>query len=308
MAYTKTTSNVRPQIKKSFITAGLFLGLMSGSFTAHAQVSCGDVIGPNETVVLQNDISDCDGFDAALTVIGPATLDMNGYTISCEDTNGDDTVPIGIQVLGQRAHVRGPDRAQPESAVSMIYSCALGIELAGEGKHKIESLIFENGQTGLERSGIVIRSDRNQVMDNLSIGQKYHGIQVLGERNVLTRNEAGYNGRGIEVTGDKNKLTQNHAFQNGSIGFFIDSDRNTLTRNVALRTGGDDAPGDFGSGFIIHGERNIFKDNRSISNTANGFEIQGARHKFTSNFAAENDLVGFNARTDQSTFLKNHAL
>ena len=102
MAYKKMTRNVRPQLKSIFIATSLLLGLMNIPFTAHAQVSCGDVIGdePGEKKVVLNDhIQGCTEATGGITIIGPATLDMNGYALVCNA----DGPPPGITLDGQGA-------------------------------------------------------------------------------------------------------------------------------------------------------------------------------------------------------------
>jgi hypothetical protein len=45
---------------------------------------CGAVLTGHETYVLTEDVLDCDESAPAITVIGPATLRLNGHTVSCE--------------------------------------------------------------------------------------------------------------------------------------------------------------------------------------------------------------------------------
>ena len=130
MTSKKTTGNVRLQLKNIFITASLLLGLTGPPFTAQAQaqVMCGDIIGdePGEKkVVLQQTLEDCDGVEAALTVIGPATLDLNGFEVNCDDQDGDGSVPHGIIVKGGRAKIKN----------GRVEGCARGMWLTESGKH-----------------------------------------------------------------------------------------------------------------------------------------------------------------------------
>ena len=62
-----------------------------------AQVSCGDIIGPGQTVVLTGDVGPCPmSVDPAVTVVGPATFDLAGHRVLCDENNPR---PIGMFML-----------------------------------------------------------------------------------------------------------------------------------------------------------------------------------------------------------------
>ena len=67
------------------------------SFKA-ADIQCGDTIGAGERVKLAHDIGPCSG-GPAITVVGPAVLDLNGHTVA---GNGDID---GIVLEGKKARI-----------------------------------------------------------------------------------------------------------------------------------------------------------------------------------------------------------
>src|SRR5262245_47138880 len=101
-------------IKNTLAAAGLLLGLALAS--SAAAVQCGQPIGPNQTVTLQADLV-CDDNTGGLTVTGPATVNLNGHTIRCVDTNQDGVAPNGLFILGQEAKVRD----------GIVDSCSYGV-------------------------------------------------------------------------------------------------------------------------------------------------------------------------------------
>ena len=90
------------------LTASLAWSLTGRVPLVQPRLTCGDTIGPNQAVVLHEDIGPCDDDVATvLTVQGPdALLELNGHSVVCADTDGDGQLPAGIQTHGLRASVR----------------------------------------------------------------------------------------------------------------------------------------------------------------------------------------------------------
>ena len=78
-----------------FIALGMFLTMANG--TEADSVSCGDVLGPGGMFTMSGDLN-C-SVEPALTVRGPAQLNMDGHTHTCS------AVDTGIEVLGRGAKV-----------------------------------------------------------------------------------------------------------------------------------------------------------------------------------------------------------
>ena len=198
MAYKKMTGNVRPQLRHAIITFSFILSLTSSPFAAHAQVECGDTIGPNETAALDDDLV-CDNDTGGIRVVGPATLDLAGHGVFCADTNADIVVPVeGLLLEGKKAHVRD----------GFIEGCVIGVAVSGDGQHTVEHV----DAIASFASGFQIRSDRNTVMGSLVYSSVAGpGFSVSGNKNALLRNTAEQNTIGFRVDGNQNKLTQNTA-------------------------------------------------------------------------------------------------
>jgi hypothetical protein len=82
---------------------GLILTLAIGAASA---VKCGDSIKSN-TVLTANLACDCTKFDnnAALTVVGPATLDLKGHSVSCTQ-NRPSLLTVCLAIRGKGATIK----------------------------------------------------------------------------------------------------------------------------------------------------------------------------------------------------------
>ena len=223
----KTMKHTRMMaLRKVFGTAlmaGTLIGATHGTVFAAdpvpdpaTQVECGDVIGPNETVVLDGNVGYCPGPQPALTVIGPATLDLNGYVVVCED---EDDGNYGIFVIGRGAKVRN----------GSVGLCSRGVYLQGEGRHRVERILAGSNKY----SGIQAHSDNNRISNSEAYGNEYNGIVVdEGNRNFLKDNKAGANEAAGFVVWGQTKLLKNEAFEN-EYGFAIHGDKTVLQQNFA---------------------------------------------------------------------------
>src|SRR6185295_1528382 len=71
--------------------------VLAGSVSpASAQVRCGDTIGPGQEVILSSDL-ECGDVGVGLIVTGPAVLDLNGFAVSCPDSDRERAISrVGI--------------------------------------------------------------------------------------------------------------------------------------------------------------------------------------------------------------------
>ena len=235
---------------KLFATTALTLSL---STAAHA-VECGDTVGPNEKIVLTQDLLCPSYVDVALTIVGPATLDMNGKSIIClAGLFSDNITNQGVSVSGKRARIKN----------GTISSCQHGMLLQGEGRHR-----FDN----------VHASDT-----------KASGFQVGSDNNTLRRNTVSSAGdHGFYVLGDKNKLQDNFAELSRLEGFrLVRAYKNTLTRNRSYYNSGS------GFWTSLGGDENKFIKNTSAFNEDEGFKLSdGRKHLLVNNTAQENNWNG----------------
>ena len=241
------------------VAAAVVLGF-AGAAPARAQVSCGDVIGPNETVTLEGDVDGCGPGAAALTVIGPATLDLNGFSVICAPSASPST---GIVVVGKRARVRN----------GSVQLCGTGVELLGEGAHQIEGVIaaLSDSGAGSRGEGFVIESDRNRLTGNSAVQNSAEGFRIVeGNRNQLIDNNAFFNEIGFQILiGQRNVLEGNRAGDNDVFGFHLD-----------------------GGPFVPGGGRNSLKENTATGNST-GFSLDSElATRLTSNVASENERDG----------------
>ena len=249
------------------------LGLVATAFASPAAaVSCGDVLGPGGEFQLTEDLGPCDDATGPAVTVDSAFLDLNGFTITCSDTNPANAIlPVGILVVGSKALVGN----------GTVVGCQDGVEVAGEGRGRVGAMEV----SGNSRFGVLVNSDKNLVGFMDSIANGVNGIQVDGDRNVLFNIVADANGEdGIEVDGGKNKLFVN-ACTNNDDGFDIDGTGNTLVSNLA---------GNNHVGFAVGGADNKLVKNSALANTTEGFELflSSGSLKFVKNSATANGASG----------------
>ncbi len=294
-------------LKKTLTVAGLLLGLATAS--PAAAVQCGDTIGPNQTVVLQQDVGPCDDTTGGLTVIGPAELNLNGFLVYCEASKlspPDVIVPDAISIEGQSARVHN----------GSILFCHHGVRVAGQGQHTVDTLAIQNSAG----SGLLVESNRNSLR-NISVSLSgAEGVAVNGNNNKVSESYVeSADGSGFGIYGNKNQLRDNTATQTYSTGFYIAGDHNRLEKNQAVDNYDGfsietELPQDSASrntlvdneahdnsnwGFIVYGstEKTILLKNSAQRNGGGGFSINGRRHKLKDNEAILNGLDGIKLRS-----------
>jgi len=273
------------------------------SWAAHpvqAQLACGDTIPPGGDVSLDGDIDGCLGPEPALTIEGPVKVNLHGFRISCAADI------IGIEVIGDHARITN----------GTVANCTDGIELSGEGRHKVFRMQVTSDPDAANGSrGFRVVSDRNYLVANLARrfnGEGFriqgsdnriafnvarrnadHGFRVDEDRNLLSNNISVSNGaEGFRLDGSDNRLVDNIAFNNQDEGFRIrDGQDNVLLGNRARRNGASDNE----AGIRIHTNGNTLRGNRFIDNFGNGILVTAG--------AANNQIVRNSARANRETDL-----
>lgn len=303
----------------SSCVAGTLLAAAVAAATPVAP-ACGDTLGPGGSFELTADVGPCDpSIGPALNVVGPVTVDLGGHTITCTDSTQ----------LGRGVGVSGSEAAL---ANGLVAACDQGIELLGDGGHRVERVIVE-GYTS-RGFGIAARSDGNVVARNRIRTCLDHsfdepdavGITVAGDGNVLRRNVVRPNscGSGVVVGGAGNALTGNDvgtASEDGYVvtgngnslkrnvleyahffGFEIAGDDNELLRNVVRRSNNRPA-------FRIDGRRGIVRRNTAQRAGWSGFEVHGDDHVVENNVAVDGEsglyAVGTGMRIEGNVAVRN---
>src|ERR1700704_1878513 len=100
---------------------------------------CGRTLSGANTYVLTADMV-CPGDPPALTLEGPATLELNGWSITCVGvgaTTGVDIIGKGATLLG--AGTTEPDTANP-NPTNEIRNCEEDVAVAGDGEHLVKGV------------------------------------------------------------------------------------------------------------------------------------------------------------------------
>ena len=175
-------------------------GVLAGGLTAsdaRAQIACGGIVGPGQTVTLTGNVGPCDDVAVAITVDG-GTLDLGGFTLSCADTDEDNALPTGIELNGKKAQVRN----------GSVVGCFNGVRVEGSGKGVVTGMTL----SGNASDGVQVRSDKNKITANTTSGNGDEGVDVLGSKNKIIGNTTTGNGAdGIDVSSSarKNKILRN---------------------------------------------------------------------------------------------------
>jgi hypothetical protein len=203
----------------------LFLGLLvpvdRGLTPAEAGTiitpACGAVIGPRGgPFTLGASVGPCAGPGPALTVVGPARLNMAGNMVFCAVVS---TPPDGILVTGVNAHVTN----------GRVFNCRTGIVVAGTGGHRISA-----GAAGNLRDGIRLDSNDNKLVRSIADFNGDSGITVLSDGNDIFDSTSLFNAfMGFDIVGDHNKLWENTARQNSVDGIHVPGDSNQIFNNVS---------------------------------------------------------------------------
>jgi parallel beta-helix repeat protein len=238
---------------------------------ASAQVSCGDTITVGTLLVATDPVTSgpC-GTSPALTVTGPATLDLNGFTVSCATAATD-----GIVIDGQGAKVKN----------GLVEGCDTGFLLTGSGLHSLNKLMARSNANGFR--GV---SSTNKLSDCIADSNTTVAFTFsdASNGNNLLRNTAINNaGEGFNFQGSSSnhKITECVASGNGGIGFHMfGGSGQKFSKSAAIEN--DD------HGFLVLSSNTTFTKNVAARNVGSGFIFQGADVKFVKNTATGNDASG----------------
>lgn len=192
---------------------------------AGAELQCGDTILPGQKVRLEADVGPCSDATGGITIVGPATLDLNGHAIKCLLHPHLDENPTGITAIGKRAKIKN----------GSVLLCRNGIELKDEGRHRVTGMTMAVSAY----FGMRVHSDRNVVKGNLAIQNKDIGYEVLGERNTLKKNRSEENDfAGFIIEGHSHRVIKNEAIDDHDVGLWIkprngEGSPNKIIRNTA---------------------------------------------------------------------------
>ena len=223
----------------SRFTVGLILGLFvlgisnaqnaegshphKGRFHKAEPVTCGTTV-QNGYYELTGDLTCSD--NPAITITGPARLDLRGYTLSGDKDIGNDCIRIrdnGGATVSNGTVMNCKDGIRIESDHNKIISVISsnndrrGFRIDGGNGNLLENCsAMNNGQQGfkIEGGGSHNRVSRCSATDN---GR--HGIQIdEGDRNEISLSTVRGSCRdGIEIVGNKNSVLYNHVEDNGNL-------------------------------------------------------------------------------------------
>lgn len=267
-------------------TALLGLGVASPA----AAVVCGETIGPNVSVTLSGTLV-CDDVSHGLTIVGPARVTFAGLLIVCQDLNQNGAVPSsGLRVLGRNVRVQGTPDAGGATAF-----CRTGVEVAGEGRHRIAQMITVDGA----RTGFSVTTDANVLKDNEASGMTV-GFEVSGENNDLRNNLAEESrSNGFNVFGDRTRLTGNRSTGN-DFGFYLRGGRHRVRKNQATGNG---------RGFFANGvTSSAFRGNVASYNSQTGIDIVGGQNQIWVGNEARSNGIGIYVDASSIRVIANEAI
>ena len=292
---------------------------------AAAQLACGGTVGPGGTFTMTSDILNC-GANPALSVIGPAVLDMNGHTISCGAR------PLNGLVLTQTGVT---------AKNGSITNCTVGVVVRDGGRHSVRSLAVATDEPLLSPFGggiaFLVTSDRNTLSGDVArnttfqaststITQNGIGFKVQGNSNQLQDDVAANNESGFLVLGSSNilsgnttadctdgfaiqsglgnRLVGNVAARSSEAGFFISGGtRHVLTGNTAVATGNGDNVRETPTGIVVAGDgNNIVQNNTVLANAFGGIEADSSGNTISGNRVLGNVAGDLSDFSDHATF------
>lgn len=249
----------------------LALGLC---FSVQAQVTCGQTIGGHgETVTLKDDLM-CQKDEPGLTVKGPATLNLNGHTVSHLGTLSK----TGISVTGQGAQIVNGTVTGWDTAVYVT------TDVTGGGHHKIVHLKIENNNTGI----YVRYANENDVINNFVKDNLSRGIRVRQSYgNELINNYVENSAKGIRIDDNSasNTIVSNTLVANNVENCDIKGNNNLIVHNIA-KNGAEEC-------FVIgdlEDQKIQTNGNRLVNNTAFNCKTGG----FVASLGSHDNYIGHN--------------
>lgn len=208
----------RVMVVMALVAAALVSSAGIGA-TASSSVDCGDTLGPGGRYVLTEDLV-CSGLaEPAITVVGPAELDLNGHTVAANPANAPE---FGIRLEGTFARLL--NGTVTGFARQDVLPDSGNVIVGGNGRHTITGIttIGLRGVVNTDEAGIqvLVGSDGNRIVDNIAQDADDQGIWVQSDDNFLANNTARNNGQeGFEDDGARNTWMFNTAAYQGEEGF-----------------------------------------------------------------------------------------
>ena len=194
---------------KKIVGFGLVtLSLSLAATASHAQIQCGETILPGQKVKLTGNVGPCTPETGGIVVRGPATLDLNGFTVFCQLGFDSHLNPTGIELVDERAKVKN----------GSVIACSIGVALRGNGRHKVQNVLA----SGASQAGFYIRTERNVLKGNTAMLSDAFGFEVRGSRTTLKKNLAVDNGiDGFFIREEGHRVIRNEALDNGLAGMRV---------------------------------------------------------------------------------------
>jgi parallel beta-helix repeat protein len=320
-----TEITTKPKRAFGWLVGGLavatLMSLVPARPEAAAPIGCGAALSGENIYVLTGNVGPCIGPGPAITVEGPATLKLNGWTVSCAhqiDLVLKDLDPVGfpvssampgsersvgIALTGMEAALLGAGsytagwNPTPENSVM---GCDHNVVVEGEGKHEVTGVTSVVALSG----AFVVTSNENNLTGNV-VKQHFFdpdpnarpvksggtGFTIESDKNVLYRNVAADSlEHGFQIAGNENRVEDNIARDNEEYGFVVEGGGNRVRSNSSTKN--------IGGGFLVgeEGEGNRLSHNLSSENgdgdPANGFEVHGSNNLLNANTADHNGLNG----------------
>jgi hypothetical protein len=265
------------------------LMLFAALAPASAQV-CGDTLGPNGTFTLNADIGPCDGAGtAALTIVGPVKVDLNGHQVSCSALDPSD----GIDVQGSAASVTG----------GSIRGCdAYSMRVGGTGKHSIHSITIKGGSDAGDGFVVVGGATSNRI-SGIVVTNGGVGFRLGGDKDRLSSLVAtNMDDEGFIITGNGSRIDGLVSTNATKEGLVISGSSNRIDRCESISSGN--------AGIEITGDGNRLRDCRSVLSTGQGFTVTGASNSIVGSDATNNgqrgfDLAGTGTKLSDSSSVSN---
>jgi parallel beta-helix repeat protein len=273
---------------RRLIVAALTSLFVWGTYPAQAQVlPCGGTVGPEDHYAsLSGPIEGCSA-DPALTINGPVTVDLNGFSISCAGST------TGIVVGGANARISN----------GSVVNCQDGIDVGGKGKHQLLKLTVTSTQNEVGDRGFRVRSDHNNLVNDSADQFNGEGFRIEGDDNRITNSLAtGTTNEGFRINGNDNQITNSRSMENNNHGFRVGGNDNQLVNNQA--------EANVGEGFRLDGSGNRLVNNRADGNDDEGFRIRDGQNNTLINNSAEangqsDGEAGIRIQGDDNTLRSN---
>jgi hypothetical protein len=227
-------------------------------------VRCGGRIKTDRK--LNKDLScDCTSA-AALTVVGPARLDLDDHTVSCHSGDEDDKPVIdligngarlangsvshyGVDRPGVCVQVRGDDHGVFDVITSQCFTC---IRVIGN-RNKVKNC----DATRSPETGIAVRGNGNRVEHNFVKYAGESGVVACGKNNRIGNNLVKNPGDGIYISAscgasDGTEVVGNRVKYSDYDGIHIGANKCVVKGNLS-EDSGDSGIGVRGSGNILSG-------------------------------------------------------